>query len=494
MFGSPELIVFLPPILPYLWALWLCFRPPARLRAVLLPLAAQAVAALVSVLQIRVGGAVVLGAKGELPAGMVLRADGLSAVLTIAGTLILSVCVIYSLGYFQLHRQWKTKTLRRERFYWPLLAVLWGGLLFLWITADLLSAYLALEMLGLSAAALMVLPERGEAVNAGLRYLFFMLLGSLTYLMGAGILYAAHGHIGFEALAAAGAADAEGVQTAALALASAGLMIKAAVFPLHGWLAGAHSHAWAPVSAIHSALVVKGSFVVLLRVWMAFWPEMHAAAQFVGWAGAAAIFYGGLMALYKHQVKQIVAYSTLAQLGYLLLIFPLAAQGTQEAAQLAWQGTWLHFTSHALAKAAMFLAVGNLMLAMGRADLEGLAGVDNYLPVSLLILGFASLSIIGLPVSGGFTAKWLLLNSAILSGQWQWVVVLSAGTLLGAAYIFRIFKYALAAGVQTGEHVHLPVAKEAAAFVLALAALLLGLFAKWPLILIGDGAGGVPWP
>ncbi len=491
MVGSPELIVFLPPVLPFLWAIWLCFRPPARLRSVLLPLAAQAAAALLSGVHIWKNGAVVLGSKGELPAGMVLRADGLAAVLTVAGTLILSVCVIYSLGYFQLHRQWKTKTLRRERFYWPLLAVVWGGLLFLWIAADLLSAYIALEILGLSAAALMVLPDRGEAVAAGLRYLFFMLLGSLTYLMGAGILYAAHGHIGFEALAAA---SQEGGQAAALALASAGLMIKAAVFPLHGWLAGAHSHAWAPVSAIHSALVVKGSFVVLLRVWMAFWPEMQAAAQFVGWAGAAAVFYGGLMALYKHQVKQIVAYSTLAQLGYLLLIFPLVAQGTPEAAQLAWQGTWLHFISHALAKAAMFLAVGNLILAMGRADLEGLAGVDNYLPVSLLILGFASLSIIGLPVSGGFTAKWLLLTSAMLSGQWQWVVVLSAGTLLGAAYIFRIFKYALVAGVQTGGHVHLPVGKEAAAFVLALAALLLGLFAKWPLMLIGDGAGGVPWP
>jgi len=116
--------------------------------------------------------------------------------------------------------------------------------------------------------------------------------------------------------------------------------------------------------------------------------------------------------------------------------------------------------------------------------------VDNYLPFSLLVFGLAAINIIGLPLSGGFTAKWLLLHSAMLSGQWQWVVVLSAGTLLGAAYIFRIFKHALAAGKETDIYGHLPLKKELVAFLLALAAVFLGLFAKWPLMLITPVGGG----
>lgn len=277
-----------------------------------------------------------------------------------------------------------------------------------------------------------------------------------------------------------------------MALMLGGLMLKAAVFPLHGWLPVAHSHAWAPVSAIHAALVVKGSFFVMVRLWTSFSPDSAALSQVMGMAGAAAVLWGGIMALGRQEIKQIVAYSTMSQLGYLLLVFPLTGASGGASAQLAWQGMWLLFISHGLAKAAMFLSVGNMVLAMGRADLEGLAGVDNYLPMSLLIFGLASATVIGLPVSGGFTAKWLLLHSAILSGQWHWIAVLSAGTLLGAAYIFRIFKYALVAGRDVHDYIHLPLGKEAAAFGLAMAAVLLGLFAKWPLTWIGLFPGGVP--
>ena len=492
MFADPALKALMPFLVLLMWAAFACFRTPTRLRSLALPFGLHLLAVVVLGMHVYNNGTILLDNPiAWLPSGLTLKIDGLAILLSGVTALVISACAVYSLGYFQLHRRRHTKRLARERFFWPFLAVLWSALLLVWISADLLTAYLSLEFLGLSAAAMMVLPDREEAVTAGLRYLFFMLLGSLTYLLGAGICYGLYGQIDFAGLAQA-AAPGKG-HFIAMPLMIAGLMLKAAVCSLHGWLPIAHSHAWTPVSAIHAALVVKGSFFVLVRLWVSLIPDNEAASLLIGLAGAGAIAWGGIMALHRQQIKEIVAYSTMAQLGYLLLVFPLTAGAGADATALAWQGMWLLWVSHALAKAAMFLSVGNLMLTMGRADLEGLAGAESCLPISLLVFGIASITIIGLPVSGGFTAKWMLLHSAVLSGKWLWVAVLSLGTLLGAAYIFRVFNYALAAGTDTECYVPLPVGKETSALILAMASVILGLFARWPLMLISAG-GGLPWP
>ena len=493
MLSEPHLLVALPFIFLLLWAVFTLIRTPLRFLSVAFPLTSQFAAIFAIGVYVRHEGPINLEfIKMGFPAGMVLKVDGLAVLLMGVTTLVLSLCAIYSLGYFELHRFRQIRKHRQARFFWPILAALWIALLLLWIAADLFTIYLALEMMGLSAAAMMVLPDRKSSVVTGLRYLFIMLLGSLAYLFGAGICYGIYGHIELATLA--GVSRAGIAHYMAMAFMMAGLMLKAAVFPLHAWLPVAHSEAWAPVSAIHAALVVKGSFFILVKLWMTFLPDAEALAQVIGLAGAIAVLWGSIMALRQQQIKQIVAYSTMAQLGYLLLLFPLATNVGEQAANLAWQGTWLLFIAHALAKAAMFLSVGNLVLAMGHADLEKLSTVDCYLPQSLLVFGLASLSIIGLPVSGGFTAKWMLMHSAFLSGQWHWLFVLAVGTLLGAAYIFRIFKYTLAAGKDTSEcHVDLPLGKETAALGLALAAMFLGLFAGWSLAFL-DIPGGVSWP
>jgi multicomponent Na+:H+ antiporter subunit D len=486
MTDDPRVLATLPIVLSALWALFTLFRTPKRFSSLALPIASQLAAAYGLGAYVHSNGTVRLDLSViGMPAGAMLRVDGLSVLLVSATTLIVSASALYALGYFHPHLLQQTKTLIREKHFWPLLALLWGALSLLWMSHDFLTTYLALEALGLSAAAMMVLPDRPAAATAGLRYLFYMLLGSMCFLLGTGICYGIYAQINLDALARL--ARPGGAHFIAMAFMSAGLMLKAAVFPLHGWLPDAHSHAWTPVSAVHAALVVKGSFFVFAKLWIALSPNMHAAAHFIGWVGCAAIIWGGVMAFRKQHIKHIVAYSTISQLGYLLLLVPLSTGVEGQAAQLAWQGAWLLFLSHAFAKAALFLAADNLISAMGRTDLEGLSGVDCYLPLSILSFGIASVSIIGLPVSGGFTAKWLLLHSAVLSGQWQWVLVLTVGTLLGAAYIFRVFKYTLASGLRTDCHFYLPVSKEIVALALALAAVLLGLFPGWPLALLGTG-------
>jgi multicomponent Na+:H+ antiporter subunit D len=154
------------------------------------------------------------------------------------------------------------------------------------------------------------------------------------------------------------------------------------------------------------------------------------------------------MAWRQHQLKHLVAYSTVAQIGYLFLFFPLVT-GTSitEAATLAWDGTLLMLVAHALAKAALFLSAGNLILAVGSTQISHLVGISRFRPMSLFSFGLAGVSLMGLPPSGGFTGKWLLLHSAILSGQWWWLIVLlMLGGLLSAAYIFKVFRMSFRRG------------------------------------------------
>jgi hypothetical protein len=150
----------------------------------------------------------------------------------------------------------------------------------------------------------------------------------------------------------------------ALALLTVGLLLKVPVVPLHFWLPAAHTLAPSAVSPLLSALVVKSAFVVLLRLWITGVPELTATAvaPLVGALGAVAMVWGGLAALRASRVKVVVAYSTVAQLGLLLLAVPMVVDGSAEA----WVGGVVHAIAHALPKAALLMAVAVLAHQPGR--------------------------------------------------------------------------------------------------------------------------------
>jgi multicomponent Na+:H+ antiporter subunit D len=202
-----------------------------------------------------------------------------------------------------------------------------------------------------------------------------------------------------------------------------------------------------------------------------------AARQLLAAIGAAAVLYGSLQALRQSRLKRVVAYSTVAQLGYLLLVFALPVVE-------AWQGTLLQLGSHGLAKAAMFLAAANLMLRLGGDELTRLPGADARLPISVFAFALAAVSLMGLPPSGGFLAKWLLLSAAWQAGAWGIVAVLLLGSLLAAGYLFRVLAIMLtrpAVVPDPGTGVAPARSAELAALVLALAAIALG-FGALPLL------------
>jgi multicomponent Na+:H+ antiporter subunit D len=255
-----------------------------------------------------------------------------------------------------------------------------------------------------------------------------------------------------------------------------GLFAKAALFPLHAWLPPAHSSAPTAASALLSALVVMASVYCLLRLWVGvFAPVVEPRlAQLVGALGAAGVIWGSLLALRQQRLKLLVAYSTVAQLGYVLILLPLLA-GAGAAA--AWTGgIWL-LLSHAFAKASMFLAAGLILHARGRDQVSDMVGAARQLPVAVFAVGIAGLTLMGLPPSGGFVAKWLLLEASIRSGQWWWVPVLILGGFLAAGYVFRMLSPAFkdAAGLERFEPV--PRLPQFICLALALISVGMGLYA-----------------
>ena len=418
------------------------------------------------------------------PLGINLRADGLSVLMLLITALIGLAVSLYAQRYFVSEHD--DQAAHRERYFWPLFLFLWTALNALFLSADIFNLYVTLELLGFAAVALVALAGKRAALTAALRYLFVSLTASLFYLLGVGLVYGQCATVDLASIAAK--APPGPALWVALALMTGGLIAKAALFPLHFWLPPAHANAPAPVSALLSALVVKGSFYILLRLWFEAFPALMtpAVAQLFGLLGAAAILWGSVNALFQSRLKLLIAYSTVAQLGYLFLLFPLAA--TPEGGFTAWSGGLIFLGAHACAKAAMFLTAGNILHAAGHDRIQDLDGITHILPVSVFAFGLSGLSLIGLPPSSGFAGKWLLLNAALAQGQWWWVAVMLLGSLLAAAYIVRMLAHAFAKVNEPKTPNPIPPVMEGTALALALLAAVLGFASDWLAELLRVGA------
>jgi formate hydrogenlyase subunit 3/multisubunit Na+/H+ antiporter MnhD subunit len=228
-----------------------------------------------------------------------------------------------------------------------------------------------------------------------------------------------------------------------------------------------------------------------VRLWFDVLPVLASAhlTFLLGAFGAAAILFGSVLALRQQRLKLIVAYSTIAQLGYLFLIFPLAggAGDMQPWSASAWTGGIYHALAHAPAKAAMFLAAGLLAQAVGHDRLEGLHGVARTLPITAFAFALAAVSLMGLPPSGGFTAKYLLLTAALAGQFWIWALVMMAGGLLAAGYLFRVLNRFLLEGDPERTLHPIPLRGQLIALVLALLSIAMGLISAGPYELLQIG-------
>lgn len=423
-----------------------------------------------------------------LPLGILLRADGVARLLVPATSVCFVAVGLYAWRDFATVAGRETA---QAHSFWPMLYLMWAGANAGFLTTDLFNLYVTIEMVSIAAITMAAMGSLG----AGLQYFLIALIGSLAYLLGVALLAGHYDTVDATLLAIRAQPDL--ATYLALTVMTAGLLAKTALFPLHGWLPPAHAAAPAAASALLSAVVVKLGFVIVLRLWFEAFAEIArpVAIHLLGSMGALAIIYGSVQAIQQERLKPLVAYSTVAQLGYLFLAFPLIWNATN--AGEPWAAVLVHAVAHMLAKSAMFLSAGLMLKAVGGDRISDLAGLARAMPLSVTAFALAAISLTGLPPSGGFIAKFLLLHAAIEQGMVIHAAILVIGGLLAAGYLFRPLSVAFSK--ETAPSIHLTSPLRAVA-PLTLAALSLAMgFAGMTLVevasiaappaIAGSGAG-----
>jgi len=416
------------------------------------------------------------------PLGIALRADGPAIAMMLGMAIVIVGIALYAWSDFSAPAG--APEVRAPTMYWLLLLAVWGSLNLVFVSGDLFTLYVAIELLTFAGVPLVCLEGKGETLRAALRYLIYALAGSILYLLGAVLLYGETGTLDIVLLAER--LHATPATYVAIGAMTAGLLAKTALFPLHLWLPPAHAGAPPAASAVLSALVVKGSFFIVIRLWFDAAPTLPGpvAAELLGGLGAAGILVGNVVALRQERLKLLVAYSTVAQIGYLFLMFPLAldpATGALVRGDALTAGV-LQALSHATAKAAMFLAAGLIYATLGHDRIAEFAGVARTAPLAVLAFTLGGIALMGVLPSGAYLAKKLLLDAADASGQWWWAVVLQVGGALTAGYVVLVLVRALSATKKPiVAKKRADLLQEVAALALALCSFLLALATLGPI-------------
>ncbi len=420
-----EVVAIMAPLLGALAGLVLP-RAAAALGMAAVAVTTLAVAALTWAVMAEGARMVPLGGWGA-PLGIDLRADGLAVAMLAMTT---GVGLFISLSALA----GGAGELGRARSFWPLWCLLLAGLNGAYLSTDIFNLYVMLEVISLAAVGLTVLGGGVKAMRAGFEYLMASMLGALLFLMAVGFVYLRFGRLDLMGLAEL-VTPGDPAMAAVLALMLVGLALKTALFPLHWWLPAAHANATAPASALLSALVVKVSLYIVLRFAQYLVPPTEGLVLLVGLAGGAAMIWGGIQAMRAERLKLLVAWSTVSQIGLIFVAFARSgAAGTAES----WKAAAILMLAHALAKAAMFLAVGRIKAEVGHDEIARLDRAPVRPTLAQFTFAMAAISLIGLPPSLGFAGKWMLMEGALAAGYWHWVALTFLGTLISVAVFARV--------------------------------------------------------
>jgi multicomponent Na+:H+ antiporter subunit D len=275
-------------------------------------------------------------------------------------------------------------------------------------------------------------------VEAAFKYLVLSAIGSGCLLLAIALIYMVTGHLNFTFVAEA----LPGIVTvypknilAALALLMVGLGVKAALFPLHVWLPDAHSSAPSPSSAVLSGLVIKVYAVAMIKLLFKVFPATFAGMTPVLvsllWMSTLAIIIASMFAIVQDDIKKMLAYSSIAQIGCVFL-------GVGLAGYTAMLGGILHIFNHAIVKAMLFLAAGAFIYATGVRKISELKGIGHTMPIAAGAFAIGAIAMVGIPVTNGFWSKWYLALGALEAGKPQFTAVVLVSSLLNGFYYLPI--------------------------------------------------------
>lgn len=374
------------------------------------------------------------------PFGIQIRIDYLGVFMACTITGVSMLVLVYC------HR-YATHDLKPERipYFYTLFLLIFLAMIGFSITGDIFNMFVFMEIFSITSYALVAITGQKAAVRAAFKYLLMGATSSLTILLAISFLYSVTGSLNMPDISARlGSMRSTYLPVAAVALAFfvVGFTVKAALFPLHGWLPDAHSMAPSPVSAILSALVIKMGVFGILRIFFTVFGRSFSGLSaswgtllsVLSWVAAIAIVAGAALAVFQKDLKYMIAYSSVSHIGYILLgICMLSPRGMT--------GGFYNLLAHALGKACLFLVAGAFIYKLGVRRISDLKGLGRKMPVTAGAFALASLSIVGIPPSAGFVAKFYLVWGSLQKGQYAFVVFILLGSLLAAVYCFRVVYY-----------------------------------------------------
>ncbi|MBD3647709.1 MAG: monovalent cation/H+ antiporter subunit D family protein [Pseudomonadales bacterium] len=329
---------------------------------------------------------------------------------------------------------------RRIFFYVAYLLCL-SGLLGIVATADLFNVFVFLEMSALSSYILIALGHDRRGLWASFQYLMMGTVGATFILIGIGLIYAKTGTLNMQDISdrLPAVSDTRTVFTGFVFLV-VGVCLKLALFPVHLWLPNAYAYAPSSVTAFLAATATKVAVYLLIRLTFSIFGVEFSFSSFPLQQiflvlSLAGILIASTTAIFQENVKRLLAYSSVAQIGYMILGFSLASV-TGLTASL------LHLFNHALMKGALFLALGAVMYRIGSVRLDDLAGLGKSMPLTMGAVVIGGLSLIGVPLTVGFISKWYLITAALEREWWGVAVLVLVGSMLAVVYIWRIVEAA----------------------------------------------------
>ena len=370
------------------------------------------------------------------PWGIELRIDLLNALVLL---IVTGICTIVLLASPRSLDQEVPR--QRHHLIYALILLCMTGLAGMTITGDAFNIFVFLEISSLSSYALISQGSTRRALTSAIQYLVMGTIGGTFILLGIGMIYMVTGTLNIidmsDQLALVGA---NRTVLVALACIGIGTAIKLALFPLHIWLPNAYTYAPAMVTAFLAATATKVAFYVLVRfVFSIFGTDLAFTSMHLGkvlmMLALAAMFAGSLVAIFQDNLKRMLAYSSVAQVGYMVLGLSLVTVS-------GLTGGLVHLFNHALMKCGLFMVLAAILLRTRTVNINELAGIGRRMPWTMAAFVVAGLSLIGVPMTVGFVSKWYLVSGALEAGLWPVAMLILLSSLLALVYIWRVIEVA----------------------------------------------------
>lgn len=326
----------------------------------------------------------------------------------------------------------------RVKLFYTLLNLLTGSLLGVIFTDDIFNGYVFIEVAALTSCGIVLIKDKQENIKAALKYLIMSTIGSGLILMGIAFLYSYTGHLNIHLIheeIISGYSHYYKSLLIVMALFTAGLGVKSAMFPLHAWLPDAHSSAPTASSAFLSGIVLKAfAFFLIKFIYRIIGIEIvsqYNILLIILILGCSGMLFGSLVAIFQKNIKKLVAYSSIAQMGYVFFGIGL---GSVFGASIA----IFHMMGHAMTKSALFLCSGLMIEKTEEKDIDQYRGLGHEMPITFILFTLGALSMIGIPILPGFISKWYLSIESIHLNKILLIFVILISSLLNAVYYFPI--------------------------------------------------------